>query len=62
VNETVTSIIVAVFPIATLLLGQARQVMRDIARTLDEWRNLKKAIRGEKRDTGPGQDEGQDMT
>jgi hypothetical protein len=60
-NGTVTAIVLSVSAVAMLLLGQARQLMREIARTAEEWRRLKRAIRGGKRNTEPGHDEDQGM-
>jgi hypothetical protein len=40
----VTAVILGIFALATVVLVQARQLMREIARTLKEWRKLKKAL------------------
>ena len=58
-NGTVTAIVLSVSAVGMLLLGQARQLMRVIARTAEEWRKLKGAIRSDKPDTEPGHDEEQ---
>ena len=58
-NGTVTAIVLSVSAVAMLLLGQARQLMREIARTAEEWRKLKRTIRSDKADTEPGHDEEQ---
>ncbi len=44
-SETVTTVL-GVFALATLVLVQSRQVMREIARTAEEWRRMKQALRG----------------
>jgi hypothetical protein len=46
VSGTLTAVILGAFAIATVVLVQARQLMREIERTVEEWRKLKKALRG----------------
>jgi hypothetical protein len=63
VSGTITAIILGVFAFTTLILVQLRQLMREITRTTEEWRKLKKVFRredpevdsraGERSDKGP---------
>jgi len=45
VSGTVTTIVLGAFVLATGVLVQARHLMREIARTVEEWRKLKKSLR-----------------
>lgn len=44
-SGTVTAVILGAFALATVVLVQARQLMREITRTIEEWRKLKQALR-----------------
>jgi hypothetical protein len=45
VSGTLTAVVLGAFALATVVLVQARQLMREITRTIEEWRKLKKALR-----------------
>jgi hypothetical protein len=45
VSATVTAVILGAFALATVVLVHARQLMREITRTIEEWRKLKQALR-----------------
>ncbi|MEV0269719.1 hypothetical protein AB0H43_13145 [Hamadaea sp. NPDC050747] len=44
-SEPVTAVILGTFALVTVVLVQARQLMREIRRTVEEWRRLRNAIR-----------------
>jgi hypothetical protein len=44
VSGTVTAIVLGVFALASAVLVQTRQLMREIARTAEEWRKLKSVL------------------
>lgn len=43
-SGTVTAVVLGVFAFATLVLVQFRQLIREIARTVEEWRKLKRTL------------------
>jgi hypothetical protein len=59
VSGTVTAIILGISALATLVLVQARQIMREIARTAEEWRKLKQAL-SKNTDVEPGTEKERD--
>jgi hypothetical protein len=60
VSGTVTAIILGIFALTTVVLVQARELMREIARTIEEWRKLKQTLRRENAKSEPTPAEAQD--
>jgi hypothetical protein len=53
VSGTVTAAVLGVFAFATLVLVQFRQLIREIARTIEEWQKLRRTLSREGRNAEP---------
>lgn len=53
--DNAAAIIIGLFAILAIVLAHARLLMRDIARTVEAWRELRDALRGSAEDERAGQ-------
>lgn len=44
--DEITAAILGTFALISIFLGQLRDLMRQIARTMEEWQNLSKTLHG----------------
>ena len=54
--DNAAAVIVGLFAILAFILAHARLLMRDLARTVEAWRELQDALRGSARRQRAGQD------